>query len=552
MAHTVVHESGGGIEEGKKLGNDFVTRTELFDILKQISTVSQFYELEVFEVMDIARENGSILEPGVVKGRYIGYEHHKDAGAIIEFKPLNPNILQQPVVGELWLGISYTIGRETPHYIGRVAKNASLVNTSYFNTGVGNEERSIDSVKPGQQVLNSLRKFEDYKQGAYFKNVSPQKLFANEGDTIFQGRFGNTIRLGSNQISNTVDDEGNLRTGELFTKYDYSSNIKLVAGLQSGEEDLIDDKSSIYLTTKEFVDYPEPSNTWIAERDYEEPQLVFDSDRIIINAKKDVVGIFAQKDVHINAVEGDVHINAQDKIVFKPQNSEIINDIAGQGVKGVIKTKTMEDGVFFPELNMAGFLKQTMGATKAFEGLVAGVPLLPSPIGIKKIVKGLKGAEDFIEATKNFEFLSETQLESQKMDDIIAALPIPAGFTGVIEDIANITDEQIAQLEELQDEWKKTAEKADKIQEAINSGDKDTVKGALEGIDIGDLPGAQDILRATEGSDEDFERFIEGGGTSTFTTTQSDLSEKVGSADDARSYQKLFKQVRSKNKNEQE
>ena len=43
MAHTVVHETGGGIEESRKGDNNYVTRNELFDILKQISTVSQFY-----------------------------------------------------------------------------------------------------------------------------------------------------------------------------------------------------------------------------------------------------------------------------------------------------------------------------------------------------------------------------------------------------------------------------------------------------------------------------------------------------------------------------
>jgi hypothetical protein len=210
----------------------------------------------------------------------------------------------------------------------------------------------------------------------------------------------------------------------------------------------------------------------------------------------------------------------------------------------------MEDGVFFPQLDMAGFLKQVMGATKAFEGLVAGVPLLPSPMGIKKIVKGLKGAENFIEATKNFEFLSNTQLESQKLDDIIAALPIPAGFTGVIEDISNITDDEIKRLEGLQEGWSKSVEKANKIQTAINKGGKGATKAALQGQDLSDLPGAQDILRATEGSNADFQRFVDGGGTSTFTTTQADLQEKAGSADAARNYQKLFKQVRSKNEQE--
>ena len=110
MPHIVVDQSAGG--EDKTLGTEFITRTELHTILKQISDESKFYELEVFEVLDIFRVGGTIIEPGFVKGRYLKGDALPGGSAkekIITFKPLNPNILQQPVVGELWLAMNYTI-----------------------------------------------------------------------------------------------------------------------------------------------------------------------------------------------------------------------------------------------------------------------------------------------------------------------------------------------------------------------------------------------------------------------------------------------------------
>ena len=55
-----------------------------------------------------------------------------------------------------------------------------------------------------------------------------------------------------------------------------------MSGSFTGKQNIVAQINNEKITTKEFVDYSEPANTWIAERDYEEPQLVFDSDRVII------------------------------------------------------------------------------------------------------------------------------------------------------------------------------------------------------------------------------------------------------------------------------
>jgi len=480
MAHTVVDQGAGGED---KSGSEFVTRTELHTILKQVSDVSKFYELEVFEVLDVFREGGTIQEPGEVKGRYLK-ESPKEK--IIIFKPLNPNIIQMPVVGELWLGVHYTIGDSNPYYIGRVGKDSSLVNDGgYYNESAKGEERAIDTLKSGKLVLNSNRLKKDYKPGVNFKNVSPQKLISFEGDTIIQGRFGNTIRLGSNQ------NQG----------IDNSPNIKLVSGLISGGEDLDDDASSIYLTSQEIVDYSNPSFS-VMDSAYDQPQITIDSDRLVFNAKRDVIGMFAQKDINIQSVEGDVAINAKDKITLRPKESTIEFDIKGSG-NGKIVNLTKE-GIPFPDLNMAGFLKQTMGVQKVFQGLTLGIPKLSNPLtlasGVKDIVKGLEGAKNFVEATLNLEFLEKEVLTTKTIAEIKASLPIPAGLSNIVGSIDDFADDVEGSLKKIEDF--KTAnegkfKQANQISAGIDKGSRRDLLAILENIpaeERNQIPGANDAL----------------------------------------------------------
>ncbi len=481
MAFTVVDQGAGG--DDNSLDNSFVTRTELFTILKQISDVSKFYELEVFEVLDVFRDGGTIQEPGEVKGRYLT-DSPKEK--ITTFKPLNANILQMPVVGELWLGLHYTIGDSNPYYMGRVGKDLSLVNDGgYYNESAPGEERAIDTLKLGQAVLNSNKLFKDYKEGVKFKNISPQKLVSFEGDTIIQGRFGNTIRLGSNQDSGIFN----------------SPNIKIVSGLVSGGEDLDDDASSIYLTSQEVVDYSNPSFS-VMDSDYDLPQITIDSDRLVFNAKRDVIGMFAQKDIKIQSVEGDVAINAKDKITLKPKESTIEFDIKESG-NGQIINLTKE-GIPFPDLNMAGFLKQTMGIQKLFQAFTIGVPKLSNPAtlpsGVKDITKGLEGAKNFVEATLNLEFLEQNVLTTKTIGEIKASLPIPASLLNVVGDIDKFSQDiegAIQKAEDFKNRNEAILERANQISGAIDAGSRKDLLALLENIPAEErdlIPGANDAL----------------------------------------------------------
>jgi hypothetical protein len=489
MPHIVVDQSAGG--DDKPNDNSLVTRQELFTILKQISNVSKFYELEVFEVLDIFRIGGTIIEPGIVKGRYLKGDALSGGNSkekVITFKPLNSNILQYPVVGELWLAINYTIGQSNAYYLGRVGKDSSLVNDGrYWNESAKGEERAIDTLRPGSQVLNSNRLKTNYAPGVKFTNITPKKLLAEEGDTIIQGRFGNTIRLGSNQ-----------REGDGFQ---VSPNIKLVSGLISGEEDLDDDKSSIYLTSNEIVDYANPAFSAM-DNNYSNSQITIDSDRLVLNAKKDVIGIFAQKDININSVEGDVFIHANDKISLKPKNSTIEMDISESGNGKIINVT--KEGIPFPQLDMAGFLKQTMGIQKLFQAFALGVPKLSNPLtlpsGVKDIVKGLEGAKNFVDATLNLEFLSQALMETKTLPEIKASLPIPAGLLNIVGDIEEFSKDiegGIQKAQKFAEENEAKLEQANQISAGIDSGNRKDLLNVLENIseaEIDSIPGAKDAL----------------------------------------------------------
>ena len=188
----------------------------------------------------------------------------------------------------------------------------------------------------------------------------------------------------------------------------------------------------------------------------------------------------------------------------------IINDISKNG--GQIINKTKENAIPFPDLNMAGFLKQTMGIQKVFQGLTFGVPKLSNPLtlasGVKDIVKGLEGAKNFVEATLNLEFLEKEVLTTKTIGEIKASLPIPAGLLNVVGSIDDFADDVEGTLKKVDDFKKDNEEKfkqAAELSSAIDNLVPTGIARVLEEIpadELSQIPGAQDVLDvvSSEGS----------------------------------------------------
>lgn len=423
--------AGSGID--KAFDNELITRNELYAILDQLKDESQFHQLEIFEVVDVDTENvGSVI------GRYVYSEQGDSLEEIGDrtFLPLNSNIIQYPLRGELWLGLDY---KGQQFYLSRLSRDITDVNYRKINESAISENQTLD-----------------LSRGGTYQEISPEHADVEVGDTLIQGRFGNFITLTSRQ-SQGLDESPRITI----------NNQRSIVDLES-----IDDIGLINV----------------------------ESDEILMTALTDEVNIRALKDININSSQGDVNIESESNIVLNPRNSTIEFDIKNGGT---ILSSTKQ-GIPFPQLDMAGFLKQTMGIQKLFQAFTLGVPKLSNPLtlpsGVKDIVKGLEGAKNFVDATLNLEFLSQALMETKTLPEIKASLPIPSGLTNVVGDIEEFSKDiegGIQKAQRFAESNKAKLEQANQISAAIDAGDRKDLLALLENIpeeERNQIPGANDAL----------------------------------------------------------
>ena len=485
MAYKIIKDGGG---ESNQLSNKMMTTDEVKLLIKQIMSESTDFEMEPVEVIDF-EDDGSIT------GRYVVSEHDKSRDELNNFMPLGQNVIQYPVAGEVVIGVEF-FGKK--YYFSDINPLTERINSQQFNISNTNRPDTFPNI-------------------SNFIDEEKTRVSITEGDTILQGRFDNSITLTSNQPT-----------------------------INSPTIDIRNDSGQVLMTQNQNVIYSEPTNTLSTKlginKDYDKPQIIFDSDRIMINAKSDDIGIFAEGNVLIKGSKVNIE-NTNGGVNIKADT--ITNDISKNG--GQIINKTKEDAIPFPGLNMAGLLKQNFGVLKVFEGLTAGVPLLPSPIGIKKIVEGLKGAKDFIEATTNLEFLEKDVLTTKTPSEIAAALPIPGGVKGIVGDIETFAKDiegNIDKLEKFVEDSEQVIEQAQQINDAINTGDRKSLLNVLENVseeDRNKIPGFSDALSIAQDKSvggKDIERAQENG---VFGPIENYLAESGTGKDDLKTMKSFGK-----------
>ena len=527
MAYQKTKSTGGGLKDPFR--NDVVTTNELQLHLKQLAKDTEFYELEPFEVMDIFRPNAQngIIIPGIVKGRNIISDQGNSPDEMNLYYPLNPNVLQYPVVGDILVGMTYKSRR---YYVASLQENLSNVNPNFreqFNQSGVDDIGSISSIQQSIGVLNSGRKLNEFESGEYFKDTKTQRLIGSEGDTIIQGRFGQSIHLGSNQI-----------TGE-----EESPNVKVVAGLQISEESLPLDKSSMYMTTKETIKYSEPTFTLGRQvglnTDYSEPQIIFDSDRIILNAKQDDIGIFAQGDVHIKGTSVNIHNNEAVNIVTK----ELVADTSAGVKKDITKKLNDIDGdtQLLPEniLPMARAMRPTIeninngvisAASKILPPVIA--PGTPNPLNISGHLIDLRFFRDQLKEVVDFfkfEWVNKREWKTISLNELTEELglneldSLPANNVLKWEEFFDDIDAAKAKVENIQAQAAAAAVAVAALNAAFDviqqgGGSTQTIIEALDAYEADpnnppvDTTDIRDVI--ADGADtEDVKRYLDFGGS---------------------------------------
>lgn len=208
-------------------------------------------------------------------------------------------------------------GTNTYNYLSKEQQN------DYDRSGDGYVRRIEDE---GTDIELNYKYYSNSSQNTFKEKPDIHPIIPFMGDIIFEGRHGQSIRFGSTSLptppitlptySNDWSNNGTngdpitiIRNGQSITAND--------KGWEPIVEDIKYDLSSIYLTSyqqianysianesfKSFPTIPEGPSSYI------NPQIIINSDRIIINSKSDSVFISGQKFIGISSNE-DINLES--------------------------------------------------------------------------------------------------------------------------------------------------------------------------------------------------------------------------------------------------
>ena len=217
------------------------------------------------------------------------------------------------------------------------------------------------------------------------------------GDTIISGRLGQTIRMSGTELEeNKLTDDSN--KDKPFTIIS-NGQKKTPEGFTHIVEDINEDPSSIYLTS----DHSVPlilANTKRSSYDkapdlpskYQGSQLLFNSDRIVLNARANEVLISSQDSVGINSktvnIDGEEFMcvdadkiylgsgarkasgNAKQPVMLGHQVETYLQDIIDvlEGMSRAMMSATTVKGDAIPQINMKG--ASSLGAFQSLKNRI--------------------------------------------------------------------------------------------------------------------------------------------------------------------------------------
>ena len=152
---------------------------------------------------------------------------------------------------------------------------------------------------------------DDFKEKLDTKNL---QLY--EGDSTYEGRWGNTIRLGSTIKDSTPpnpwSDSG--ENGDPITIIKNGQTEEATDAWIPQVENINSDKSSIYLTSTQqipletpntdYSSYTSDENTPTPPEEYAGSQVILNSGRLVFNSKEDHILLSSQKTISFGSQKG--------------------------------------------------------------------------------------------------------------------------------------------------------------------------------------------------------------------------------------------------------
>ena len=339
---TISRSSSRGLTSLSDVDNHL--RTTLDSLISEINLafqdVGDLAEVEkVFtDIDDLPLDNNDIPQYDLTGAiRFKKLTSSVDTNNIGIAKPFNPNLKEFPVEGE-YVTIRYIFGQyfygERVNIFGN-PNNASYPDVASKYTRVGG--RGVQSSKVLETsesgMVENVSTTEEEYLGNYFKpNFVYKQLLPNEGDTILEGRFGNSIRLSSNEKQD-VENSPNikLRAGQLqdANKFGQEELVNTLEETSFKEvpvvEDINSDGSSMWMTTNETVRLTpatlEDTNIYptdTAPEVFDGKQIILNSGRLIFNSKEKGILGFSDGPIDFSTLNSFGVAAKQDLNLYSP------------------------------------------------------------------------------------------------------------------------------------------------------------------------------------------------------------------------------------------
>ena len=222
----------------------------------------------------------------------------------VQVRPASINMQTPPTVGEIILifnGPNQYSGRNNVELQWYYLCTLPIQSSIYKNVLPSTDKSNVNENVLPTKIINPLQSF--------------------SGDTLIQGRFGNSIRLGSSAIQKDVSQTsimpswfGNNSTSKLNSDpiiilsntSQHSSNDQDPYGRKYSIENIDTDASSLYLTTTQQINnlsLNKNTNKSGGYLNYNKSQVIGTADRILLSSKTNNIILDSSNRISLNADE---------------------------------------------------------------------------------------------------------------------------------------------------------------------------------------------------------------------------------------------------------
>ena len=274
--------------------------SRISQMVKKLINASQYdyHESETFEVKEVFL-NEPFKGYGAVTGTFINNPNQEILGGAV--LPLMPNITNIPVIGEHVVVTEY--------------------NGQHYYTSIVNRKNSPnENSQPGASGIYE----KDTKYGDTFERKDIRRVEVNEGEIVYEGRFGNSIKLGCDSTNNKPVIK--IRAGQ----QPLNDEIKDVSG-KPVKESIDNDASSIYLISSGSV------GETFEEEQITGKKILIKSDGIFISGR-DNIRLKALNSISLNSDVVNLGSDASESVVKGEELKKIIDML----LDSAIGSKTTE------------------------------------------------------------------------------------------------------------------------------------------------------------------------------------------------------------------